>query len=556
MSVINKDVLDEKIYRESQIINLLLKHKSAINDFIDSGFSYECFSKKHHPIVIAIIEAYEKNGVLLTREAFELYKKKFSSTHQKIQLDVAFTRCNSAAAKLDNFPMLLEQLVEDQVHHNLSQSVSKCTNGIKEGQSVIEVVKTLRDDCEEILSGAIRNKKEGEYFYGSMSSLTRGRIEYIEKIRRGEIEEDPIILTGIKEIDETMVTGLEKGTLTMFCADVGGFKSAMMLNVGLNVWESGHNVLFVPLEMHRDQIWRRMCARQTRIDSKILTRGLKNMTDEQLAKIYEMEKKEQERVQQFYIMEKPGRTTVPIIEREIKKHIDIFQPRLVVVDYVANLQSHIDRRGRNDLEIGDMLKEMREMGKELNFAVISAAQLGREALKRLRKTGANKDKPTINSEDIRGSHEYSADADNIYAMMRNSQQPGSRLHLFCVKARNGTTYFGGDNEKVRASLHVLPQYGLIYSPDDVKSDIDEEQLEQIRAETEAHSEEIVRKKEDDESFFDEDKAWSDFMGQSSKTDKEEEEEVTSFTDSTDAISETEAFSAIEEIDDDDEFDFS
>ena len=144
------------------------------------------------------------------------------------------------------------------------------------------------------------------------------------------------------------------------------------------------------------------------------------------------------------------------------KHIEIFSPKLVVIDYVANLEADKNRYGRNDLEIGDMLKSMRRSGKDLDFAILTAAQLGREALKRIRKTGSNKEKTSINSEDIRGSHEYSADADNIYAQLKSTSQPNELLDLYCVKSRNGPTTF--EDGSIRATLDIRPEFGLISSP--------------------------------------------------------------------------------------------
>jgi hypothetical protein len=161
------------------------------------------------------------------------------------------------------------------------------------------------------------------------------------------------------------------------------------------------------------------------------------------------------------MMEEPGNTTVVKIQRQIERNIELIKPKLVVIDYVANLEAHRNRYGRNDLEIGDMLKTMRQMGKDLNFAVLSAAQLGREALKRVRKSTGDRDKTSINSEDIRGSHEYSADADNIFAQLKHVQQPGALLDIFCVKSRNGPTTF--ENGKIRATLEILPEFGLITS---------------------------------------------------------------------------------------------
>ena len=83
--------------------------------------------------------------------------------------------------------------------------------------------------------------------------------------------------------------------------------------------------------------------------------------------------------------------------------------------FIMSEGSQIDWGGhQNDADylISELIDFDDAIGKALDFAVISGAQLGRDALKRIRKDGANKDKPTINSEDIRGSHEYAADADN------------------------------------------------------------------------------------------------------------------------------------------------
>ncbi len=209
-------------------------------------------------------------------------------------------------------------------------------------------------------------------------------------------------------------------------------------------------------------MWRRAIARDARVDSRLLTRNLKdNITKEHMDRIREAIGAWESVGSKFFIMQEPGNTTVNAIHKLIERNIDIVKPKLVIIDYVANLEAHKNRYGRNDLEIGDMLKTMRQMGKDLGFAVISGAQLGREALRRLRKAGANKDKPTINSEDIRGSHEYSADADNIYAQLRSTSQPNQLLDLYCVKSRNGTTTFEDNN--VRAVLEVYPQFGLIKS---------------------------------------------------------------------------------------------
>ena len=274
--------------------------------------------------------------------------------------------------------------------------------------------------------------------------------------------------------------------------------------------------------MHRSQMCRRALARDARVDSRYLTREIKDkLTQENLDKIEKTNKEWSKRKAKFFIMQDPGETTVYAIQKHIERNIDRVKPKLVVIDYVANLAAHKDRYGRNDLEIGDMLKTMRQMGKDLGFAVISGAQLGREALKRIRQAGANKDKPTINSEDIRGSHEYSADADNIYAQLKSTSQPNQLLDLYCVKARNGVVTF--EDESNRAVLEVYPQFGLIKSSplEGESTDMDDIMGDYVD-QTEADST-IVSK---GGQFFEDDADVFDDVSKSVNEDKEDVRDIT------------------------------
>jgi len=446
------------VQEERELIYLLLHNKDAIDKFYDTGLPSDLFSNENQPILTSLLDTYDKYDVLLTRKSFREKIKDNPVPKERISQDLAFNSCYSATSNMADLPMLLQKVVDRNIKNNTIRALEKYSKDNKKIGN-ISAVKNLIDDCESVLKGA-RLTKEKSY-YDDIRTLSVSQFQYFEDVRSGKIKEAPLILSGIKEIDHTMVTGFEKGTLTLICADVGGFKSSMMLNIGLNVWANGFPVLFVPLEMHRDQMWRRACARESRVKIETITRNIKDITDEQMEKMRSMDRKWIENPAKFFIMEEPGNTTVIKIQRQIERNIELIKPKLVVIDYVANLEAHKNRYGRNDLEIGDMLKTMRQMGKDNDFAVLSAAQLGREALKRVRKSGNDRDKTAINSEDIRGSHEYSADADNIFAQLKHVQQPSALLDIFCVKSRNGPTTF--ENGKSRATLEIFPEYGLITS---------------------------------------------------------------------------------------------
>ncbi len=458
-----------KNYTQTQreLIYLLLKYKTCIDSFYASGLTKDHFDEEHQPLISAILEVYENHDVLLSRKFFKSRLNSINSPKERISQELIYNACCSATVEQNDFQILVSNLVDYYAHKEINHALTRFNKTRIEKNNIV-AVKDLLDDCSRIVDGSTGSYEK--IYYEDIRALSKDQIQYMKDLASGKIIEDPLILSGIKEIDYTMVTGFERGTLTIFTADVGGFKSTMMLNIALNVWHNGHDVLLVPLEMHRNQMWRKACARESKVLTERLTRGVKDLTQEEWSRIEKMQEEWENNPAKFFIMQEPGNTTVSKIQRQIERNIELIKPKLVVIDYVANLEAQKQRYNRNDLEIGDMLKAMRQMGKDLGFAVISAAQLGRDALKRLRKAGANKDKPSINSEDIRGSHEYSADADNIYAQLKSVAQPNELLDLYVVKARNGLTVF--ENGEIRASLSVFPEIGLIKSSDDFDGDME------------------------------------------------------------------------------------
>lgn len=449
----------DRLQNERELIYQLLHDKDAIDKFYNFGLTKDNFSEENCNVVSFLLEAYNRDNVLLTRKSFNEKLKTYKVPKERISQELAFNSCYATKSNPNDFPFLANKIIE----HNVKALTGESIINFKKNKSLkgyIPAIKTLVDDLSGILDGVVVNK--GQSYYDDIRVLSKERIQYIEDVRAGKIEEEPLILSGIREMDYTMVNGFEKGTLTLICADVGHYKSSMMLNIGLNVWKGGNNVLFVPLEMTKEQMWRRACSRESKVRSELITRKVKDLSDDQMEKIKKMDSVWDSYPSKFFIMEDPGNTTVIKIQQRIEKNIEIFQPRLVIIDYVANLESHKERYGRNDLEIGDMLKFMRQIGKDKGFAVLSGAQLGRTALARIRKTGTNRDNASINSEDIRGSHEYSADADNIFAQLKSTSQPNELLDIFCVKSRHGPTVF--ENGKIRATLEIHPEFGLITSP--------------------------------------------------------------------------------------------
>ncbi len=440
---------------EQQFIYLLLHDKKLVGEFLESMLLSKDFDESHQFILKCIIECYD-DDVLLTRDSLR-NKAKSKIPIERVALETTINRCYNAQTDSNNFPTLVNQIYDHKLGKVINFGLAEFNKKLKDDK--FEAIKYLVENFESTLYQ--NNSFASKTFYDDVTIIFDKNIQYLKDVRSGKIEEIPPIICGIKEIDDTMITGYEAGTLTLFIADVGGFKSTMMMNVALNVWRYGHNVLYVPLEMDKDQMWKRLCSRESCIPYEMFARDVKRLTDEQMEKIEAIKAEFESGESKFYIMQESKRTNVFTIQKNIERRIEEFKPKLVVIDYIANLDPDQKRNGRNDLEIGDMLKSLRHNGKTLGHAVVSGAQLGRAALNRIRLAGRNRDKTAINSEDVRGSHEYSADADNIYAQLKHVSQPNQLLDIYCVKARNGPNTF--PNGELRATLEVRPEIFLVQS---------------------------------------------------------------------------------------------
>jgi hypothetical protein len=258
-----------------------------------------------------------------------------------------------------------------------------------------------------------------------------------------------------------MNVGFKPGHLTMFCADVGSYKTTMMVNVALNIFKRSNqeaNILYIPLEMPADEILHKIVSRETNIPNNLIEHAEK-LTEEQIKMIAVEMDKWASLQNKFCIMEMVERTKVSILRREIEKRIHYFKPRLVFVDYADNLLPD-ERQSRSDLEMNNTLEDLRKMGQALGFGVVSAAQLSRDALKKLKESKDGKG--GISSVDIRGGQVMAANSDTVYAQWRDPSNPSLKLIFTCIKARHGQNLF--ENKMDRTILDVRGEIGLITSP--------------------------------------------------------------------------------------------
>jgi len=452
-------ITEDIIQFERKFIYLLLENKELVSDWIDSNLNKNFFSKQHIFILNEIEKSFLSN-VKLTRHSFLESTKYMKTPKERVEQENIFNDCRMSVATIDEFPFLMKKIIEGYLLTQTSLTIDNFNKKLKK-DGISKALSYLVDNLQNIILD--EDNPENKVIYSDILELSKERYEYFRKVQSGEIVVPPRILTGIKELDDIFGTGLAPGTLSLVISDTGGYKTAMMANIALNVWEAGYNVLFVPIEMDYKQMIYRIWARQAKVNSSRILKMTLN--EEEMGEIDKVQKKFEESDNKFFLLQRPSSITVSNIQKLIEKNLDTFKPNLVVIDYIDNLDIEKEKDGRHDLEISEMLHKLRTIGRDIGFAVLSGAQIGRPALNRLRKVGSSKDGNAVNSEDIRGAQAFATDSDFVWAQMPNATQETSLLDILIVKNRTGPKLFS--NNSVKTSLELYPEFYLIKSAQDI-----------------------------------------------------------------------------------------
>lgn len=287
---------------------------------------------------------------------------------------------------------------------------------------------------------------------------------------------------GIEKIDKS-TTGFKPGQLTVFVGRHGGYKTTLMTNVGYGLLMNGYNVLYASLEMEEDLLMAKILCRHSRRiswskmyqgrisepeDWNLMEEAARKSNDESLSdeeraawtkklkKLHDVTSnvtKGEEEVllnkSRESILALPNKLKIArvgqsdkikvgYLEKWIEERIEVWQPEVVIVDYLALVASDESRSDRRDLEVGDVCKKFRAMGSRLGFHVITAAQYKRGAIERIREYGfANPEKAMLGTDDIAESNQIGADADTVFMLW--PEDGGNRLRVFVPKARHAGT---------------------------------------------------------------------------------------------------------------------
>ncbi len=193
-------------------------------------------------------------------------------------------------------------------------------------------------------------------------------IDHLDAVARGEVE--PVLPTGIPKLDE-FVGGLQK-TLTIIGSLPGVGKSALLASILRNLGSRGVKVGLFSLEDERSWVAKRITANVCDIplfvlQTKPLSPGQKARLTEGSPRVYDIMKS-------FVIDDRPAVTCADIVagaRQMIVRH----GVRAIIIDHLGEIR--LSRSERHDLDISDVLQQLRALAKMYGVPVVVACHLKR-----------------------------------------------------------------------------------------------------------------------------------------------------------------------------------
>lgn len=300
-------------------------------------------------------------------------------------------RMAGAAAPLAAVGHYAKDIIEAAARRALRQIAQNGDAMLSEGRDSAEVKAALLRALQSI------PEPVGEESSYSLLRTVKEAIDETVRAYKGEVS---LLRTGLGPLDQ-IIKGLAPGDLMLLAGATSMGKTALALEVASNCAYRGDGVVFVSLEMTREQLANRMISTKARIPYTN-TRDAHSMTEDEMRKWVESSmdvSKGDMRIVPKHIRDVPG-----IYAAAKRSGLDFRtgKPSLVVVDYAQLVRGQ--GKGRYE-QMTDVSISLKHLGGLLECPVMALVQLSREI-------GTRDDKrPQLF--DIKETGQFENDADQV-----------------------------------------------------------------------------------------------------------------------------------------------
>lgn len=244
--------------------------------------------------------------------------------------------------------------------------------------------------------------------------------------------------TGIDALD-AMLGGIEPG-LIILAARTSVGKTAVGLQMAINIAKAGKRVAIFSIEMSKQQLWLRLASSEAEVSLQKIKRG--EVTRAEMEKVVNA----LGTLAALPILIRTGETSVGDIRAVLQREALAGEPIVFsLVDYIGLMDSSAQDSENRNLELGAISRGLLIAGQELSCSIVGIHQLSRAVEQRADK------RPMLS--DLRESGHLEEDADLVLGLFRegyyDKSEPDTSMEIWVLKNRLG----GGAGDYAKVFWH-------------------------------------------------------------------------------------------------------
>lgn len=303
----------------------------------------------------------------------------------------------------------------------LTRAILKSADLLEEGNDFDPIEKLIKDAIQISLQKDLGT----DYFFDP-----RGRLMAL-KDNNGQNS------TGWPSMDRKLYGGFNRGELQIFCGSSGSGKSLFLQNLGVNWVQAGLNGAYITLELNEGLTGMRIDSMITGTSTREVFKDIDNveLKVKILAKSYG----------KFQLKYLPAQSTINDIRSYVKElQIKTGQKLdFICVDYLDLLMPVSVKVSAENLFVKDkyVAEELRNLAKELNVLMVTAAQLNRSAVEEIE----------FDHSHISGGISKINTADNVFGIFTSrSMREKGQYQIQLMKTRSSS----GIGQKIELDFNV------------------------------------------------------------------------------------------------------
>jgi replicative DNA helicase len=290
-----------------------------------------------------------------------------------------------------------------------------------------KAVETVINEAETRLFAVTENQLKREFV-----PMQQAISDYFDRLEHLMHNQDtPLGLpTGFRDLDE-LLGGLQKSDLVIFAGRPGVGKTSFLLSVALNAARLGARIGIFTMEMGVEQITQRLVSMETGINSQKLRLG--QLTPQEYSRFVEASSRMSGL--SVFIDDTPALTPTQM-RAKCRRLQHEFGIDLIILDYIQLMNAGTNYENNRVQEVSYISRSLKELARELNVPLFSAAQLSRAVEQR-------QDKRPVLS-DLRESGSLEQDSDVVMFLYRDAvyneaTEFPNQADVIVSKHRNGPT---------------------------------------------------------------------------------------------------------------------